>query len=189
LQHQLLQLVQVLGFNSIQVALDRADPVAEGATPQSRMKFPERIDISHRAGGRELLLPIAFLEFGDRGKPDQMILNGWSEVPEQGQELPSDAIAEEAGVFIGGILPPFEALTRKVLANRHPRHSQQWPEEAGFGSGQNAAETGRSGAAEEAEEDGFGLVGGGVTGCHPVDDTRSPPLGEEPEAGLTARLL
>jgi len=80
-------------------------------------------------------------------------------------------------------------LTGKVLPDILPGHPEQRSDKAGLSSRQDAAETRRSRTSKEAEENCLGLIRGGVTGCNPIDQTGVAPLGEEPEAGLTARLL
>jgi hypothetical protein len=156
---------------------------------KGRVEAAERIYVADRACGGQLLLPEALFEFGDGGEADEMAFNSRREFAEEGHEFFADPIAEEAGVVVGGVVPPRKVPCRKILADGLPGDTQQRSDKAGPGSGQDAAETGWSGTAEEAEEDGLGLVGGGVTRRDPVDDAFSPPLGEEPEAGLTAGLL
>lgn len=153
------------------------------------MKLAERFYIPDRTGRRDLLLPIVFFRRGDGGEADQMTLNGRREVAEEGQKLFTHPIAEEARIFVRGILTPLEALLGKEPTDGLSRQAQQRTNEARTGSGEDAAEAGRPRAAEEAEEDGFGLVGGGMTGRDPVNYALRSPLGEEPEPGLTARLL
>ncbi len=153
------------------------------------MEASERVYIPYRTVGWHLVLPVALFEAGNSSKTDKMAFHSRSKVTEQRQELFANSIPEKSRVVVRGVLPPFEALPRKILADSLPRYAQERTDNSGPGFGEDTPETGRSSAAEEPEQDSFGLIGGGVAGRDPVDEASVAPLGKVPEAGLTAILL
>ncbi len=153
------------------------------------METSEKVYIPHRSAGWYLFLPVPFFESGDGGKADEMPFDGRRQVSQERQQFFADPIAKEPRVVVRGVLPPGKSLTAKVFAHRLPRYSEQRPNQARLRSGQDAAETGWSRTAEQAEQNGLGLVGGGMPGSDPVDDTGGAPLAEEPEPGSTAGLF
>lgn len=153
------------------------------------MESTKSIHVTHGTARRELLLPVAFFETSDGGEADQMTFDGGRKIAEDGQQLITNPITQKTVVIVGGVFSPFDALTGKILADGLPRNFEKRPHQARFRPREDATETCGAGAAEKPEENGFGLVGGGMTGCDPIDQPGGAPLGEVPETGLPAILL
>jgi hypothetical protein len=125
----------MLGFDPVPIAFHRGDPILEGPLAKGRVEAAERIYIADRACGGQLLLPEALFEFGDGGEADEMAFNRRREFAEEGHEFFADPIAEEAGVVVGGVIPPRKAPRSEIFADGLPGDTQQRTDKAGPGSG------------------------------------------------------
>ena len=96
--------------------------------------------------------------------------NRWIELCEFGQNVAADAIALKIEICIGGIFAPRDVVGGEPIANVLPAEFEEGTDDALSGGGPDAAEAGSAGAAEDAEEDGFGLIVEGVAGGDGVTD-------------------
>ena len=90
---------------------------------------------------------------------------------------------------IGGVFPPGDAALEQELLDLGAVDLDQRPDNALGRDRPNAGQAGGPGAAQETEEDGFGLVGAGVAGGDALDRAARDGFAEEGQPGLARGLL
>lgn len=103
------------------------------------------------------------------------------------EEMMAEPIAAVMGLQVGGVFAPENVTGLKPLAQAGTGDVQQGTEDGAVAVIEDAGETGGAGAAEQAEEDGFGLVFKGVSGEDDVDGTGGEPVVAEVAEGFLAR--
>lgn len=104
------------------------------------------------------------------GEADEGLLDGWVDSLEVREELCPEAVAQERRVAVGGVGPWLQlesvAHGEGILASEGEEGTEHDLSGAAreWAGGKHAAEPAHAGAADEVEQDGFGLVVGGVAG-------------------------
>lgn len=136
-------------------------------------QFPERFFVASNNGhARE--------DVGEIGVP----------VPfEGGKQFVADAVAVKGEIAIRGILTPNVAFGAEPCFDFRAGEIEQRPDEAIFGNGVDASESGESGAAQKPVEDRFGLVGEGMTEGDAMHFASGQLFTKEAVAGLAGGLF
>jgi hypothetical protein len=120
---------------------------------------PVRLDLQPIEG----LVPVFFLGERPVGGLREDIDNGWIPVAgELWQKLVANAVAGEIERGVGGILSPTDIALSEVGADLFARCFDQRADDAIARDGADPGESCGAGPAEEAEEDGLGLIVAGV---------------------------
>lgn len=116
---------------------------------------------------RDFRLPPALLVAGNEGEVGQVFGDAWIEGRERRQQLMADAVSGEGSVCVGGIFAPGLAEAVEPRFNLGASGGEKRPEDKAAGTannGMNAAQAFGPRAAQQAVEDGFGLVVEGMGG-------------------------
>ena len=123
-------------------------------------------EYSFRSGNEVLRLkavefggPVVFFAVGPDGGRGQGFGEGRVEGGlEFGDDGEAEPVALEVRVGVGAVFPPGEAALGEPVPDIGTPQVEERPDNAGIGNGANPAESRSTGTAEEAVEDGFGLV-------------------------------
>ncbi len=134
--------------------------------------------------------PVALLVFCQGGEICQGFFQARVErFGQQRQDIVTQAIACVGAILVGCVLSPGDGPPAEPILNFGARQFQQRPDQAWFGDRQDARKAGESGAAEDAIQDGFGLIGPGVSGGDALQEAGVQQLPVEPETDAARGLL
>lgn len=104
-------------------------------------------------------------------------------------QLGAEAVAGKAGVGVRGVFPPGDAAGTQEMFGVAAGDVKQWANDAFAGDGEDAGEPAPAGAAEEAEEDGFGLIRTGVPGGNTIEQELLARRGEKGKASAARGIF
>ena len=166
--------------DAAKVAFGAQDGGAKEASNERARLASQGVDVEDAAEGMgrdecrkaaaDFRLPVFLLVAVERASVDEDAAE--SGVPfalDLGEEMVADAVAVEGGVEVGSVLAPGEAAGGEPGEQLFAIDVEERADDAVGGDWTDAGKPGGSGASQESEQDGFGLVGTGVAEGNAVE--------------------